>query len=35
MATREIRLDMTASIVNHILVVEDEEDTALVHEKIT
>jgi len=28
MATQEPRLDMTASIVNHILVVEDEQDTA-------
>lgn len=29
MATNELRLDMTGSIVNHILVVEDERDTAL------
>lgn len=28
MATHEPRFDMTSSIVNHILVVEDEEDTA-------
>ncbi len=29
MNTNEIRLDMTSSIVNHILVVDDEPDTAL------
>jgi two-component system, OmpR family, response regulator len=29
MATQEISFDMTAKIVNHILVVEDEQDTAL------
>ncbi|QDV48750.1 response regulator transcription factor [Gimesia fumaroli] len=29
MATNELRRDMTRSIVNHILVVEDEQDTAL------
>lgn len=28
MSTHEPRLDMTSSIVNHILVVEDEQDTA-------
>jgi DNA-binding response OmpR family regulator len=28
MATHEPRLDMTSSIVNHILVVEDDPDTA-------
>ncbi|WP_298864994.1 response regulator [uncultured Gimesia sp.] len=34
MASREIHLDMTTSIVNHILVVEDEEDTALFMKKL-
>lgn len=34
MATNEIRSDMTASIVNHILVVDDEEDTALFLKKL-
>jgi two-component system, OmpR family, response regulator len=34
MATRELLLDMTDSIVNHILVVEDEEDTALFIKKL-
>lgn len=29
MATNKIRLDITSSIVNHILVVEDEQETAL------
>jgi len=34
MAAREMRLDMTSSIVNHILVVEDETDTAFFVKKL-
>ncbi|MFK7779508.1 MAG: response regulator [Gimesia sp.] len=34
MAANEMRLDMTGSIVNHVLVVEDEEDTAFFIKKL-